>query len=85
MTGSLPSLLPATASRTSGPMSDTSRKMIYGSMGAAGLVALAAVADLITGIPFGWGSGKTWLMDILFLISSGIVLYLGWDALKDLR
>ncbi len=66
-------------------MSDTSRKMIFGSMAAAGLVAVAAITDLIMGIPFGFGSGKTWLMDILFLISSGIVLYLGWDALQDLR
>ncbi|MFV0446652.1 MAG: hypothetical protein ACK5Q5_24030 [Planctomycetaceae bacterium] len=66
-------------------MSDTSRTMIYGSIAAAGVVALASVSDLVTGIPFGFQSGKTWLMDILFLVSSAIVIYLGWDALKDLR
>ena len=66
-------------------MSDTSRNMIYGSIAASAVVAVAAILDLITGIPFGFGSGKTWLMDILFIISSGIVIYLGWDALKDLR
>jgi hypothetical protein len=66
-------------------MSDTSRKMIYGSIAAAALVAVAAVTDLIVGIPFGFGAGTTMVMDILFLISSGIVIYLGWDALKDLR
>ena len=59
--------------------------MIYGSMAAAGGVAVAAILDLATGIPFGWTSGQTWLMDILFLVSSGIVLYLAWDALQDLR
>jgi hypothetical protein len=59
--------------------------MIYGSIAASGLVALAAIADLVTGIPFGFGSGQTMIMDILFLISAGIVIYLGWDALKDLR
>jgi hypothetical protein len=74
-----------TASRTSGPMSDTSRKMIIGSMAAAALVAVAAITDLITDMPFSWGSGKTLIMDILFLVSAGIVLYLGWDAYKDLR
>ena len=76
---------PAQACRTSGPMSDNSRKMIYGSIAAAGAVALASITDLIIGIPFDWGAGKTLVMDILFLISAGIVIYLGWDALKDLR
>jgi hypothetical protein len=66
-------------------MSDTSRKMIYGSMAASALVAVAAIADLVTGVPFGFGSGKTMIMDILFLVSAAIVIYLGWDALKDLR
>lgn len=76
---------PLTASRTSGPMSDTSRKMIIASMVAAALVAVAAVADLILKVPFDFNSGKTWLMDILFIVSALIVLYLGWDAYKDLR
>lgn len=66
-------------------MSDTSRKMILGSIVAAGLVGLAAILDLVTGMPFGFGSGKTLVMDILFLICAGIVVYLGLDALKDLR
>jgi hypothetical protein len=66
-------------------MADTSRKMIVGSMAAAAVVAVAAIADLIVGMPFGWGSGQTMIMDILFIISAGIIGYLGWDALKDLR
>ncbi|MEZ6057472.1 MAG: hypothetical protein R3C01_12290 [Planctomycetaceae bacterium] len=66
-------------------MSDTSKNMIYGSMAAAGVVAVAAVLDLVTGIPFGWGSGATTVMDILFLVSAAIVGYLAWDALQDLR
>ena len=66
-------------------MSDTSRKMIYGSIAAAGIVAVAALADLVTGMPFCFGSGKTLVMDILFLVSAGIVIYLGLDSLKDLR
>lgn len=66
-------------------MSDTSRKMILGSMAAAAIVAVASITDLVIGMPFDWGSGQTMIMDILFLVSSGIVLYLGWDAYKDLR
>lgn len=49
----------------------------------AGGVALLAVADLITGVPF---SGKhSMLMDILFLVAAAIVGYLSWDAYRDLR
>jgi hypothetical protein len=59
--------------------------MILGSIVAAGLVGLAAILDLVTGMPFGFGSGKTLVMDILFLICAAIVVYLGLDALKDLR
>lgn len=66
-------------------MADTSRKMIYGSIAAAAVVAVAAITDLVIGIPFDFGAKKTMVMDILFLISAGIVIYLGWDALKDLR
>lgn len=66
-------------------MSDTARKMIYGSIAAAAAVAVAAITDLVIGIPFGFGSGQTMVMDILFLVSAGIVIYLGLDALKDLR
>jgi len=66
-------------------MSDTSKKMILGSMIASGIVGAAALLDIVTGIPFGWDSGKTMIMDILFLVSAGIVMYLGWDAMQDLR
>lgn len=49
----------------------------------AGIVAVLAIADLAMGIPF---SGKhTMIMDILFILSAGIVGYLAWDAYKDLN
>jgi len=61
-------------------MSNASKKMIIGSMGAAALVALAAVADLVTqSIPF---SGNT-VMDILFIVGAAIIGYLGYDSYKD--
>jgi hypothetical protein len=50
----------------------------------AGVVATAAIGDLVVKIPFG-GSEHTKLMDILFLVCCGIVGYLSWDAYKDLR
>ncbi|MFG0335524.1 MAG: hypothetical protein ACF8TS_19360 [Maioricimonas sp. JB049] len=65
-------------------MSDAPKKMVVGSMVAAGVVALAAIADLALGIPFS-GSEHTFLMDILFIVCAGIVGYLAYDAYKDLR
>ena len=69
-------------------MSDAPKKMVVGSMVVAGLIALAAIADLVIGIPFsGHESGKThtFLMDIMFIVSAAIVGYLSWDAYRDLR
>ena len=56
-------------------------------MVAAGLVGVAAICDLIIGIPFSGITGKelTRMTDILFIICSGIVGYLAYDAYKDLR
>jgi len=62
-------------------MTDAPKKMIIGSMAASGLVALLALVDIIIGIPF---RGST-MMDIMFLISAGLVMFLCWDAWKDLR
>jgi hypothetical protein len=56
--------------------------MIIGSMAAAAIVGLLSLLDLVIKIPF---AGYNPVMDILFLCSAAIVLYLGWDAYKDLR
>jgi hypothetical protein len=56
--------------------------MIIGSMAAAGIVALLAVLDLVIKVPF---AGYSPVMDILFLCSAAIVIYLGWDAYRELR
>jgi hypothetical protein len=61
-------------------MSKGSKGMIVGSMVAAGAVGIASAVDLVVGIPF---SGHR-VMDVLFLISSGLVLYMGYDSYKDL-
>ncbi len=58
------------------------KRLIIGSMAAAGIVALLSVLDLALKIPF---SGEYIAMDILFLCSAAIIIYLGWDAYKELR
>ena len=64
-------------------MKDLPKRVVIASMVVAGLVAAAAVLDMVMGIPFS-GSDNTFMMDILFLICSAIVGYLSWDAFKDL-
>ena len=59
--------------------SNLNKQLIYGSFGAAGLVALLCVIDLLAGFPF----SRSVMLDILFLLSAAVVGYLAWDALKD--
>ena len=70
-------------------MANYSKNMIIGSAAVAGLVVLAALLDLVLGIPFGpsppdAGSGRM-IMDITFILGGAAVLYMGWDAYRDLR
>jgi hypothetical protein len=60
--------------------SNLPKNMVFFSFGAAGLVALLAILDMATSFPF----ANNMTMDILFLLSSAIVGYLGWDAYKDM-
>ncbi len=62
-------------------MSAGAKRLVLGSMIVAGAVALAAVMDLVLKFPF---SGQM-VMDILFLISAAVVLYLGYDTMRELR
>lgn len=58
------------------------KNMIYGSMGAAALVALLAILDLVLKFPF---AGYSRTMDICFLIAAGIILYIGWETFRENR
>ena len=54
----------------------------WGSMGVAGLLLLLFLLDLFLGFPFG-GISKG--VDVLIILSCGVVLYLAYDAFRDLR
>lgn len=56
--------------------------LCWGSMGVAGLLLLLFLLDLFTTIPFGRPSA---FVDVVALLASGIVLFLAWDAFRDLR
>jgi hypothetical protein len=59
-------------------MSGVAQNVVVGSLGVVGLMALASLADLITGAPFG---GQT-VPDIVFLIAAALTGYMGYDCLK---
>ncbi|HWL10100.1 MAG TPA: hypothetical protein VNQ76_16970 [Planctomicrobium sp.] len=63
-------------------MRDLPKRMVIGSIAVAGLVAVMALADLFVGVPFS-GSEHTRIMDVLFIVCAGIVIYLGINAYKD--
>lgn len=58
------------------------KKMIFGAMGAAGLVALLALLDMIIGNPFG---GYSKGMDIMYILAAGIVLYMGYETHREMK
>ena len=57
--------------------------MCYGALGVAGLFMLLFLLDLALGFPF--GRGPFLIGDIFGIIVSGLVGYLGFNAMKDLK
>jgi hypothetical protein len=62
-------------------MAGSARGFVFGSIGAAGLMAVAAILDMILKIPF---QGQM-LLDIMFILSGSLVIYMGIDCLKNSR
>jgi len=60
-------------------MSNSSKYMVFGSMGVAALVAVAALADIFMKVPF---RGRV-VMDIMFLLGAALVIFMGWDAYRE--
>jgi hypothetical protein len=56
--------------------------LCWGSMGVAGLLLLLFLLDAVVGFPFGRTSI---LVDVFGIIASGVVLFLAFDASRDLR
>ena len=56
--------------------------LCWGSIGVAGLLLLLFLLDLFLSFPFG---GINVFVDILGILASGLVLYLAYDAFRDLR
>jgi hypothetical protein len=58
-----------------------SKKVVIVSMGLATLVGCAALVDMITAIPF----GKIIVMDVTFILAAGIVGYMAYDSLSEMK
>jgi hypothetical protein len=56
--------------------------LCFGSMGIAGLLLLLFPLDIVVGFPFGTISIP---VDVFGILASGVVLYLAFDAQRDLR
>ena len=62
-------------------MANIPKNMVIGSGVVSALVAVLAVLDFFTGIPF--NSMRT--LDITLLLASAGVLYMCWDSYQDFR
>jgi hypothetical protein len=56
--------------------------LCWGSLGTAGILLILFILDMILEIPFG---RVDITVDIIGVIACGLVGYLAWDALKELR
>jgi len=58
--------------------------LCWGSLGISGILLLFFVLDLIPSVNFPFG-GIDWLVDVIGILSCGLVGYLAWESFKDLR
>ena len=57
--------------------------LCYGALGVAGLMGLLFLLDLVVGFPF--GGGPFVVPDVLGILASGVVGFLGFNAMKELK
>jgi hypothetical protein len=57
--------------------------LCYGALGVAALMLVVFLLDLVAGFPF--GGSPFMLLDILGILSAGVVGYLAFNASKDLK
>ena len=59
--------------------------LCWGSIGVSGLLLILFLLDLILGIPFGFTDLAKYLVNIIGILSCGLVGYLAWESFKELR
>jgi len=58
------------------------RRLLIASAVAAGAVGVLAILDMAIGFPF---SRFSMTMDIMFFLSSAMIMYMVWQCFKELR
>ncbi len=56
--------------------------LCWGSLGVAGLMLILFVLDILLEFPFG---GLSKVVDIFGILASAVLLYMAFDALRDVR
>ena len=54
--------------------------MLIGSIAASAIVGILSIVDLVAGVPF---AGQT-VLDIMFLVSAGLIGYMGFDTYREM-
>jgi hypothetical protein len=57
--------------------------LVYGALAIAALMLLIFLLDMVAGIPF--GGGPFFTADLFGFIASGMVAYLAFNAMRDLK
>ena len=57
--------------------------LCYGALGVAALMLVVFLLDLVAGFPF--GGSPFLILDVLGILSAGVVGYLAFNASKDLK
>jgi hypothetical protein len=74
-------LLPKNVSGGVVTMAGQARNIVFGSLGVSALMGIAAILDIVLGMPF--GGQMTW--DIMLILAAALVIYMGIDCLKEIR
>jgi hypothetical protein len=59
------------------------KALCYGALGVGALMLLVFILDLVAGFPF--GGGNFVVGDVFGFLASAIVVYLAWNASRDLK
>jgi uncharacterized membrane protein YuzA (DUF378 family) len=60
---------------------ETEKLLCYGSMGAAGLVAVLFLLDIVAQLL----GGQSMVLDIMFILGAAFVLWQGFETSRELR
>lgn len=61
-------------------MTPAARNMLLGSIAVSAVVGIVAILDMATGMPF----ARQMVLDSLFVVSAGLIGYMGFSAYREM-